>query len=125
MVDQSFDRAEAERSFHRAMVSGYDRLKRELDYNATYFKRMVDADGGLAAAKQLLGGQRQDYAEGFTTLWEKGRLELSVEFFALLPEYAPLFDDRELTNARWRLGEHNFDVRAALQRHDEDPVAYP
>lgn len=55
LLDRPFDRAAAERQCHRAMVSGSERLKRELRYNATYFKRMVDADAGLAAAKQLLG----------------------------------------------------------------------
>lgn len=73
LLDRPFDRAAAERQFHRAMVSGSERLKQELRYNATYFKRMVDADAGLAAAKQLLGGCPQDYSEGFTTLWEKKR----------------------------------------------------
>lgn len=89
LLDRPFDRAAAERQFHRAMVSGYERLKQELRHNATYFKPMVDADAGLAAAKQLLGGCPQDYSEGFTTLWER-----SVEFFALLPEYAPLFEEQ-------------------------------
>jgi hypothetical protein len=32
-------------------------------------------------------------------LWEKKRLELSVEFFALLPEYAPLQYLEELPSA--------------------------
>lgn len=103
------------------MVEGYERVKNDLGYNATYFKRMVDADGGLAAAKHLLGGRPQDYAEGFTTLWEKGRLELSVEFAALLPEFTPLFDADELENARWRLREYRFDTDAALERHARDP----
>jgi hypothetical protein len=62
MAQQHFDRTQAERQFHRAMVSGTDRLKREIGYNPTYFKRMVDADGGLAAANHLLGGRPQDYA---------------------------------------------------------------
>ncbi len=103
------------------MVNGYERLKREIDYHATYFKRMVDADGGVAAAKHLLGGRPQDYAEGFTTLWEARRLEMSVEFFSLLPEYAPLFTDEEQANARWRLEEHHFSVDVALRRHADDP----
>jgi hypothetical protein len=60
---------------------------------------VIGADAGLAAAKQLLGGCPQDYSEGFTTLWEKKRLELSVEFFALLPEYAPLQYLEELPSA--------------------------
>jgi hypothetical protein len=85
---------------------------------------MVDEQGGVAAAKHLLGGKRDDYAEGFTTLWEKQRLEMNVEFFALLPEYAPLFEEQELENARWRLREHKFDVDASLRRHAEDPT-YP
>lgn len=109
MTDRRFDEGEAERRFHR---------------DATYFKRMVDGMGGLAAAKQLLGGRAEDYAEGFTTLWEARRLELSVEFFALLPEYAPLFEEQELSNARWRLREYGFDVDAALDRHAADP-AFP
>jgi hypothetical protein len=103
------------------MVNGYDRLSREINYRAIYFKRMVDEDGGVAAARHLLGGKREDYAEGFTTLWEAGRLELSVEFFALLPEYSPLFEEHELVNARWRLQEHGLDVDAALRRHATDP----
>jgi hypothetical protein len=121
MPQSSFDRATAERQFHRAMVAGYNRLKREIGYNATYFKRLVDEKGGLAAARQLLGGKREDYAEGFTTLWAAQRLQLSVEFIALLPEFAPLFDEREQANARWRLQEHDFDVGSALQRHALDP----
>ncbi len=39
--------------------------------------------GGVGTAKRLLREDR--YSEGFTTLWEKGRLEMSVEFFVLLP----------------------------------------
>lgn len=69
--------------------------------------RSTREEGGVAAAHHLLGGKREDYAEGFTTLWEKNRLELSVEFFALLPEYSPLFEEHELVNALWRLQEHS------------------
>lgn len=124
MATQPFDRAQAQSTFHRAMAAGYQGLKKEINYNATYFKRMVDSDGGLAAAKHLLGGERENYAEGFTTLWSNNRLQLSVEFFALLSEYAPLFEERELANARWRLTEHGFDVDAGLRRHATDP-SYP
>ena len=53
--------------------------------------RAFDADmrlglqtlGGVGTAKRLLREDR--YSEGFTTLWEKGRLEMSVEFFVVLP----------------------------------------
>ncbi|WP_237534366.1 hypothetical protein [Streptomyces sp. SID3343] len=52
---------------------------------------MVGALGGTEAARQLLRGR--DASDGFTTLWEHGRLEMSVEAFVLLPRYQGLFTE--------------------------------
>ena len=49
--------SEAERQFHRAMVLGVERLKREISYNATRFMEMVGELGGAEAARQLLRGR--------------------------------------------------------------------
>jgi len=65
------------------MRRGLQTLKRELNYNASRFAQMLGSLGGVGTAKRLLREDR--YSEGFTTLWEKGRLEMSVEFFVLLP----------------------------------------
>ncbi|MFF0822036.1 hypothetical protein ACFYUR_16835 [Micromonospora haikouensis] len=106
--------SEAERQFHRDMVLGVDRLKREIGYNATRFMQMVGASGGAEAARHLLTGR--DASDGFTTLWEHGRLEMSVEAHVLLPWYRGLFTETQLETAERRLREHRFDVDAFLTR---------
>jgi hypothetical protein len=94
--------------FHQAMVHIYERAKKEAAYVATRFIQMVAEHGGLGAARQLLAAS--SVSEGFTTLWEKRRLDLSVEFHVLLPEYRQLFTEEERRVARNRLLSHGFDV---------------
>lgn len=99
--------------FDADMRRGLFTLKRELNYNAARFAQMLATYGGVATAQRLL--KEDGYHEGFTTLWERGRLDMSVEFFVLLPWYAPLFDDDVRDRARRRLTEHRFDVDAHLR----------
>jgi len=113
---------EAEREFHREMVTGADRLKREIGYNPTRFNQMVAEHGGAEATRQLLRGR--DASDGFTTLWEAGRLEMSVEAAALLPWYADLFSDEQRGVARRRLVEHGFDVDGFLRDRQARPPAW-
>ena len=75
-----------ERRFNGAMVSIYETAKRELGYNATRFLQMISEQGGLTTAKQLLWSSAP--SEGFTTLWERGRLDLTVEAHVLKTEFA-------------------------------------
>ncbi|MCC7078892.1 MAG: hypothetical protein IT198_17385 [Acidimicrobiia bacterium] len=103
----------AEREFHADMVNGADRLKREIGYNPTRFNQMVGELGGPEAARRLLTGR--DTSDGFTTLWENHRLDMTVEAFALLPWYAELFTDEQRGTARRRLTEHGFDVDSFLR----------
>ncbi|MYX25829.1 hypothetical protein GTY75_03940 [Streptomyces sp. SID8381] len=114
--------SEAERQFHRAMVLGVERLKREISYNATRFMEMVGELGGAEAARQLLRGR--DASDGFTTLWEHGRLDMSVEAFVLLPWYRELFTEEQLETAERRLREHRFDVDAFLTRAERNSPAW-
>lgn len=104
---------DVEREFNRAMVDIYQQARDELNYIATRFIQMVSDQGGVAAARQLLSGQPSD---GFTTLWERGRLDLSVEFHVLLPRFQQLFRPDEHRTARHRLEAYGFDVDRALQR---------
>jgi hypothetical protein len=83
--------------FERDMRDGVRRC-REFGYNPTYWQRMISEDGAINAAKRLLKGSRA--SDGFTRLWEEGRLDLSVEFFILLPKYADLFTPGERNEAR-------------------------
>ena len=93
--------AEVERKFNIAMKEIYETAKRECKYNASRFIQLVAEKGGVVAAKQLIckdGG-----TEGFTTLWEHGRLDLSVEAHVLQEEYSDLFSDDEKNICRERL----------------------
>lgn len=80
---------EVEHRFHRAMISIYENAKRELGYNATRFLQMISDHGGLATARQLLRSDAP--SECFTTLWERGRLDLTVEALVLDDEFVPLY----------------------------------
>ena len=94
-----------EGAFRDAMVEIYIRAKNECNYNATRFFQMLDERGGLATAKTLLHAQVSD---GYTALWELGRLDLSVEAYVLRPEFQTLFTSEELEIARTRLKEDGY-----------------
>ena len=98
------DRLEAR--FHSVMLSLYDQAK-GLDYFANYFKQMLDRHGGVETAKRLLiQGSAQ---EGLYRLWELSALELSVEATVLRDEFASLFDEREMAEAKRRLEDLGYD----------------
>jgi hypothetical protein len=105
--DEETDRRTLRNQFHLDLIRAADRLKKEVGYNPTRFLQMVGEYGAVETAKRLL--ERDEYSEGFATLWEKGRLELSVEAFVLRPEYEPLFTETERRTAQRRLREVGFD----------------
>ncbi len=90
------------------MVRLYETAKRDLDYNATRFIQMVSEHGGVEAARHLL--RAPNVSDGFTTLWERGRLDLSVEAHVLRPEYAELFTRAERDVAAERLRAYGFEI---------------
>lgn len=95
-----------ELEFHEAMLSIYKQAKAECDYNATRFLRMVNEQGGLQAAKTLL--HAPGYSEGFTAIWECGRLDLTMEALVLRGEWRDLFSEGELKTARKRLEDYGY-----------------
>lgn len=101
---------ELESSFHAAMLDLYRRALNEVNYRASYFHQMVETFGGVSAARKLLAATRP--TEGFTALWERGRLDLTVEATVLDPRFAPLFTEDELDTARERLSQYGYRVDA-------------
>lgn len=97
-----------EKRFEQDMIDIYTTAKKECGYNASRFLQMLGDKGGLAAAKQLIS--KPGGTDGFTTLWEHGRLDLSVEAHVLKPEYAELFTDEERRMCRERLEEFGYRV---------------
>lgn len=97
---------ELERRFNGAMVAIYETAKRELGYNATRFVQMLSEQGGLATARRLLWSETP--SEGFTTLWEHRRLDLTVEAHVLRAEFGPLFTEADRARARERLESYGW-----------------
>lgn len=95
-----------EKRFEQDMINIYTTAKKECGYNASRFLQMLGAKGGLAATKQLIS--KPSGTDGFATLWEHGRLDLSVEAHVLKPEYAELFTEEERRMCRERLAQFGY-----------------
>jgi hypothetical protein len=92
--------------FHEAMVGIWREAKKKTGYNAKAFLEHVIEDGGLPFAQRLL--RTPDAQTGFTELWMRGRLDLTMEHLVLRPEWRELFTEAELQTARERLIAHGF-----------------
>ncbi|HEY8455428.1 MAG TPA: DUF262 domain-containing protein [Actinopolymorphaceae bacterium] len=93
-------------AFERAMRAVYERARDEAGYNPTYFLGMLAEYGGLATARKLL--RTPTVSDGFAALWERGRLDLTVEAIVIQPQFAELFDDDEIEVARRRLEQFGY-----------------
>jgi hypothetical protein len=96
-----------EQQFDAAMLDIYRRAKSEARYNATRYFQMLTEHRGVETARILL--HAETVSEAYTALWERKRLDLTVE--ALLhdhPEYHPLFTPEEREIARRRLREYKY-----------------
>jgi hypothetical protein len=103
--------ADIRKEFDQAMFTIYRRAKSEANYNATIFLSMLSSKGGLATAKYLINPKQP--SDGYTHLYERGRLDLTVE--AMLVENSQwhgLFTEDELASARKRLQAYGYNVAA-------------
>lgn len=67
---------------------------------------MLSEHGGLATAKRLLANPR--VSDGFTALYERNRLDLTMEAHVLEDRFEPLFTEEELETARRWLEEFGY-----------------
>ena len=95
-----------EEQFNEDMLNTYTTSKKELGYNPTRFLQMLSEYGGVQTAKRLIA--KEGGSDGFTTLWEHHRLDLSVEALVLKPEYNELFTDEERDICKKRLDQYNY-----------------
>jgi hypothetical protein len=75
---------DSEKAFAKAMRDAYLRAMTEAGYNATYFLRMPSDHGPIDTARRLITSTQPP--EGFTQLWQRGRLDLTVEASVLRPD---------------------------------------
>jgi hypothetical protein len=97
-----------EQTFTSAMLDIYRRAKSEAHYNAPWFLQMIADYGGVGAARRLLVSA--EVQTGFTALWERGRLDLTVEYHVLKPKFASLFTEEERNEAKKRLQLHGMKI---------------
>jgi 5-methylcytosine-specific restriction protein A len=77
-----------------------------LGYRPNQFKQMLNAQGGEATVRQLLSKGKP--TEGFTRLWELGRLDLTVEALAVESYWRPFIDDALLQQAERLLRQSKY-----------------
>ena len=94
--------------FNAEMMNIYKLAKFKAKYNATRYLQMLYDHGGLETAHILINAAT--VSEGYTALWERGRLDLTVE--AMIwdnPEYHELFSEDELRIIKNRLLEYKYE----------------
>lgn len=100
--------AALESLFHGAMLEIYRRARSECGYNASRFFQMLTEHGGVETARILL--HASTVSDGYIALWERKRLDLTVEAEILKPQWRALFTDRERDIARKRLAEYGWEA---------------
>nr|PZN38767.1 MAG: hypothetical protein DIU60_22335 [Actinomycetota bacterium] len=96
----------SEAEFEKAMWEIYTRAKDEVNYHATYFRSMLSEYGAVATARKLLSAPA--VSDGFAALWERGRLDLTVEALVIQERFADLFSPKEIDVARYRLEQFGY-----------------
>lgn len=103
-----------EERFHEEMLDIYRRANRECHYNPTRFLSMVSEVGGVVAAKELLVPGSPQY--GFEVLWERKRLDLTVEALVLRESWRQMFSLGEIAEAQARLEQYGYTIPQAQRR---------
>ena len=94
-------------NFDTAMMGIYHSALSEVGYRASIFLNMLHEFRGIETARRLI--RSPTVSAGYTTLWELGRLDLTVE--ALIVEnleWHALFSPDEITICRNRLSEYRY-----------------
>lgn len=94
------------KDFTEAMLNIYRRAKSEANYEARIFLSMVVERGGLETARYLIHASK--VSDGYTALWQRGRLDLTVEAVILEPQWHELFSDVERRVAIDRLKAYGY-----------------
>lgn len=97
---------ELNKRFDAAMMSIYSRALKEANYHASIFHQMIGEHGGYQTAKTLIHALKP--SDGYPALWERGRLDLTVEALILDPEWHNLFTDDDRLAAQRRLEQYNY-----------------
>ena len=87
--------------FARRMTAACSRALTETDYNPTYLRNMMAQLGPVETARKLLAAPA--VSDEFAALWERGRMDLTVEALVVEPDFSELFTQDEIHVASRRL----------------------
>ena len=93
--------------FDQAMFEIHDRALSQAKYEANFFLSMLHEHGGLETGRKLI--HSKPVSDGYTALWERGRLDLTVE--ALIIDcklWQSLFNEEELRICEQRLKDYKY-----------------
>lgn len=96
-----------EKELCKDMIEIYRKADKECGYRATRFLQMIDRKGSLVTAKELIS--KDGGTEGFTKLWEFGRLDLSLEALIISGKYNDLFTQKEIEICKERLSQYEYE----------------
>jgi hypothetical protein len=113
---------ENKKNFDSEMLNVYRRAYDEAHYKATYLLQMLNNHGAFESARLLIHSPK--VSEGYIALWERGRLDLTVE--ALIHDnldWHSLFTEEELEIVRKRLIEYGYKPasRSSIIRNAQNP----
>jgi hypothetical protein len=95
------------KQFDQAMFDIYRRADTELGYRPTIFLNMLYDKGGVQTAKYLINTPKP--SDGYTRLYEAGRLDLTVEAVVTdNTKWHHFFTDEELNKAQRRLKQYGY-----------------
>lgn len=99
--------SDLEKKFGLAMLDIYQRAKSEANYPANLFFGMLSDRGGLATAQYLINQDKP--SDGYTNLYQRGRLDLTVEAVIFdNPVWHPLFTEEEMAKVKKRLNQYEY-----------------
>jgi hypothetical protein len=97
-----------EQEFDTRMQELHQAGKREARYSAPLFAELLTGHGGVETARRFI--HSPDFARGFTALWERKRLDLTVEAVIVHEaQWQPLFTPEDLEICRQRLKQYGYD----------------
>ncbi len=99
-----------EQDLHDTLVSGYKQALKECPgFKSPIFIQMLNDHGAVATCKKLINSK--DLSSGYSDLWTRKRLDLTVEAFIVDNErFWALFTREEIDRARTRLTDCGFTV---------------
>lgn len=95
-----------EKHFAQRMLDAYRQAASEAGYNASYYRSMLAQLGPIETARKLLSSPA--VSDGFAALWERGRMDLTVEAIVVDPQFAKLFSQDEIGIAHRRLEQFGY-----------------